>query len=547
MLPGTCDKSDHLKPNTSSGGWSAVKILEKLRFCNSGIIKIGSLERGHSLTKEKELNETTSIPSGFVLLVILIGISGILTIIMWFTEFYMFQVLQFVTITQGSSSYNMWLNPPVKPYVSIYPFNYTNIEDVLEYGRTPIVQELGPFVYKEKVERVNVEFNKNGTVTYQEKRSNEFVPELSNGNPEDLSITVPNLPLISVLSSDTDAFFLNQKFMAPLMSLFLEGFQVKPFLHLKVNDYFWGYEDNIYTLAQGLASTVHKEARLSKFGIVASRRGLSRDKITMHSGVGNLNDLGIITRYNGHKKLDVWSTDECNRLDGSDGSQFPPTTLSRKSTIYVFHNYLCRRFPLVFKEDVEIVPGVTAFRFQPPRNVFDSPITNPDNACYCTSEMCPPSGVFNSSPCNGAPILMSFPHFYLGDPELRKTVLGLTPDPALHETFVDIHSKLGVSLGGRSRFQINIILKQTEGVSQLRQFKEGTILPVAWIETKVDKLPEDVKRALQQTSISINLGEILLKWISLLTLTLSMVFLVKKIILKDCFMSNEKQILPMNK
>lgn len=542
MLQETCDKSNDLKINASDG-WSAIKIIEKLKFCNSGIIKIGSLERGHSLTKEQKLGEPNSIPSGFLLLVVLISISGILTIIMWFTEFYMFQILQFVTITQGSSSYNMWQNPPVKPYVSIYPFNYTNIDNVLNYGHTPIVNELGPFVYKETVERINVEFNENGTVTYQEKRSNEFIPELSQGDPKHLTITVPNLPLISAISMTADTFYLTQKFM----SLFLEGFKVKPFLNLKIDDYFWGYEDSIYTLAQGLASTVHKDARLSKFGIISSRRGISSDRITIHSGVGNLNELGIITRYNGQKTLDVWKTDECNRLDGSDGSQFPPTTLNRNSKLFVFHKDLCRRFPLVYKEDIEIVPGVTAFRFQAPRNVFDTPITNPENACYYTSETCPPSGVFNSSPCNGAPVMMSFPHFYLGDPELRKDIKGLAPDPELHETFVDVHSKLGVSLGGRSRFQVNIMLKKADGISHFNNFKQGIILPVAWIEVKVDKLPDDIKRTLQQTSISINIGEILLKWTSLLTLTLSMILLVKKIILKDCFMSSGKQILPLNK
>lgn len=540
----TCNKSNDLKMNGSSG-WSAVKILEKLKFCNSGIIKIGTLERDRSFSKEQELNETNSVPPGFVILVILIAISGILTIVMWFTGFYMFQILQFVTITEGSSSYNMWQNPPVKPYVSIYPFNYTNIDDVLNHGHTPIVEELGPFVYKETVERFNVEFNQNGTVTYQERRSNEFIPEMSKGDPKHLTITVLNLPLITLVSRFPEMFFLFQELISLPFDMF--NFNVKPFLNLKIDDYFWGYEDSIYTMVKGLASTVHKDAHLSKFGIITSRRGESSDKITIHSGVGNLNELGIITRYNGKEKLDVWKTEECNRLDGSDGSQFPPTTLSRKSKLHVFHNDLCRRFPLVYKEDIEVVQGVTAFRFQAPRNVFDTPMTNPENDCYYNSEASPPSGVFNSSACSKAPVMMSFPHFYLGDPNLRKDVLGLSPDPELHETFVDVHSKLGVSLGGRSRFQINIILKDANRISHFKNFKDGIILPVAWIEVKVDKLPDDIKRSLQQTSIGIYLGELLLKWISLITLTSSMVFLVRKIILKDCFMSNEKLILPINK
>ncbi|XP_050442998.1 scavenger receptor class B member 1-like [Adelges cooleyi] len=549
MLPGTCDTELTL---SVTGGWSTVKVLEKLKFCNSGILKISSLERNETLTKGKELHgETTAaasatLPPGFVLLVILIGISGIFTIIMWFTEFYMFHILQFVTITQGSASYDMWINPPVKPYVSIYPFNYTNIDDVLNNGATPVVQELGPFVYRETVERINVEFNKNGTVTYQEQRSNEFMPDMSRGNPKHMTIMAPNLPLIGGLAKGANAYL--PRLTQPFMPFILDGLQQKPFLELKIDDYFWGYEDDLYTLAQNFASIVHKEARRSKFGIVTGRRGLSTDRITVHSGVGNLDELGIITRYNGQNSLNVWKTDECNRLDGSDGSQFPPTTLNRNSKLYVFHKDLCRRFPLVYKEEVEVVPGVTALRFQAPRNVFDTPLTNPENACFYSDDACPPSGVFNSSPCSGVPVMMSFPHFYLGDPELRKDVLGLSPDPEKHETFVDVHAKLGVSLAGRSRFQINVILGSTsDGMSYFKNLKPGLILPVAWIELKVDKLPDDIKRNLQQMSISISLGEILLKWISLLTLTLSMIFLVKKIILKDCFMANEKLVLPFNK
>lgn len=531
----------------SGVGWSPVKVLEKLKFCNSGILKMGQRS---SSAKKQELCDTGScsaLPAGFVLLVVLIGLSGMFTIIMWFTELYMFQVLQFVTIAQGSASYDMWQNSSVKPYVSIYPFNYTNIDRVLEYGDTPVVQELGPFVYREMVERINVEFHANGTVTYQERRSNEFVPELSRGDPKRLTITVPNLPLITVLSrvsaipKGAESF---SYLISNFMSVSLEVLLVKPFLNLNVDEYFWGYEDNIYTMAQSLASTVHREARLSKFGIITGRHGVSPDRITIHSGVGNLDELGVITRYNGRDALNVWKTDECNRLDGSDGSQFPPTSLSRRSKLFVFQMNLCRRFPLVYKEDIETVPGVTAFRFQPPRNVFDTPNTNPDNECYHASETFLPSGVFNSSPCNDAPIMMSFPHFYLGDPQLRRDVLGLSPNPELHETFVDVHSKLGVSLGGRSRFQVNIMLKKSVEISHFKHIKQGTILPVAWIEVKVDKLPDDIRRSLQQASISINLGEILLKWTSLLTLTLSMVFLARKIILKDC---NEKLILPMNK
>jgi hypothetical protein len=47
------------------------------------------------------------------------------------------------------------------------------------------------------MEKVNVVFNPNGTVTYQQKSSFSFVPELSAGHrPRQENIVVPNIPLL---------------------------------------------------------------------------------------------------------------------------------------------------------------------------------------------------------------------------------------------------------------------------------------------------------------------------------------------------------------
>jgi hypothetical protein len=39
----------------------------------------------------------------------------------------------------------------------------------------------------------------------------------------------------------------------------------------------------------------------------------------------------------------------------------------------------------------------------------------------------------------GAPVMMSFPHFYLAEPSLLEAVEGLKPDPEKHDGFLDIH------------------------------------------------------------------------------------------------------------
>lgn len=70
---------------------------------------------------------------------------------------------------------------------------------------------------------------------------------------------------------------------------------------------------------------------------------------------------------------------------------------------------------------------------------------SPDNNCFCpvsTDEEgneffdCPTSGLINIMPCVQAPILVSYPHFYLGDESLLNYVIGVKPDPELHASFV---------------------------------------------------------------------------------------------------------------
>jgi hypothetical protein len=47
--------------------------------------------------------------------------------------------------------------------------------------------------------------------------------------------------------------------------------------------------------------------------------------------------------------------------------------------------------------------------------------------------------IINGFPVTGAPIMVSFPHFYLGDPRLLEEVEGLSPDPEKHDLYLDVH------------------------------------------------------------------------------------------------------------
>lgn len=62
-----------------------------------------------------------------------------------------------------------------------------------------IVEDLGPFVYEEQVDKYNLKLE-NSKLTYNERRTFKFQPQLSNGLEID-KVTVPNIPMMSVIKT----------------------------------------------------------------------------------------------------------------------------------------------------------------------------------------------------------------------------------------------------------------------------------------------------------------------------------------------------------
>lgn len=69
-----------------------------------------------------------------------------------------------------------------------------------------------------------------------------------------------------------------------------------------------------------------------------------------------------------------------------------------------------------FQEEVMTANDVPGWRFTPPIDVFANIDEKPEQMCFCPAgPPCAPSGTFNASACQyESPVLLSFPHFYLG-------------------------------------------------------------------------------------------------------------------------------------
>ncbi|KAF2880151.1 hypothetical protein ILUMI_26014 [Ignelater luminosus] len=440
-------------------------------------------------------------------------------------------VLSNIVLANNTNAYNLWKGPFMRSVLKVYIFNYTNVD---EYERGEAeklhVKEVGPFVYEEISERVNVQFYPNGTVSYQEHRRHKYRADLSKGRRQSDRIIVPNMPMLGAAAISKNSYYMTRLAMSTL----LKGLNAKPFLNLPAHRFIWGYDDSLYALAKGVMS-YQKKFPFEKFGILASRNGTSSDVITINTGKKDINKLGLIDRFNGEESIDHWSTDDCNKIQGGDGTIFPPHVVRQKKPIYMYQKELCRRLPLVFDKEVKIINGkISAYKYVLPDTVFDRPEIDPENQCYCDMDSgnCSPQGVFNATPCAyGAPAFISFPHFYNADPALKEAVSGLNPNPQ-HDNFLYVHPRLGFTMAGKSQLQMNVQVRKSFGMTQLDMFEDDMILPITWVEIGLEDkdLPDLAKEGIYGASFTIPAIEMSLQYGCLLTalVTLTAIAIILK-------------------
>ncbi|KAG7295515.1 hypothetical protein JYU34_021724 [Plutella xylostella] len=432
-----------------------------------------------------------------------------------------------MVLKNGSMAFKMWQRPAVLPLMKVHVFNYSNWDRVRQGLDTKLeVHDVGPYVYEQQVERVNIAFQ-NDSLTFQERNRFTFLPERSTGAILD-KVSVPNLPYLGVVSLAIDNLNVFTK------SMLNAGLQMSnhpnAFIHLPVHRFLWGYEDSVISAARPLLSILG-QLPFEQFGLLVTKNGTVPERLTINTGEYDVDKMNIIERLDGKPSLSYWSNRECNSIEGSDGSMFPPSLLDRRRQLNVFFPKLCRRVPFQYEKDVESEDGIQLLRYRMPADVFDSPQTNRNNQCFCNIDtgVCPPKGVINVTACSmGVPALVSFPHFYLGDPALRDEFTGLQPDPAKHDSFLDIHPKLGISLSGKSSLQLNIqVRKDDTGMfTAVKWLKKDLILPVAWLEMSVEELPESVRSLVYHGTYSTAAVQLGLTATCIVTLILSTLGLI---------------------
>lgn len=111
------------------------------------------------------------------------------------------RLIESMILAPDSPSYNTWKKPDIPIYTYYYLFNITNVDQLYAtedkpLGEKPFLQEIGPYVFRQILEKINVTFNDEmNTVQYREVKRWILDPVKTKA-PLDAEIFHVNVPLV---------------------------------------------------------------------------------------------------------------------------------------------------------------------------------------------------------------------------------------------------------------------------------------------------------------------------------------------------------------
>ncbi|PNJ48842.1 SCARB2 isoform 12, partial [Pongo abelii] len=319
--------------------------------------------------------------------------------------------------------------------------------------------------------KANIQFGDNGTtISAVSNKAYVFERDQSVGDPKIDLIRTLNIPVLTVIE------WSQVHFLREIIEAMLKAYQQKLFVTHTVDELLWGYKDEILSLIH-----VFRPDISPYFGLFYEKNGTNDGDYVFLTGEDNYLNFTKIVEWNGKTSLDWWITDKCNMINGTDGDSFHPL-ITKDEVLYIFPSDFCRSVYITFS-DYESVQGLPAFRYKVPAEILAN---TSDNAGFCIPEgNCLGSGVLNVSICkNGAPIIMSFPHFYQADERFVSAIEGMHPKKEDHETFVDINPLTGIILKAAKRFQINIYVKKLDDFVETGDIRT-MVFPVMYLNESV--------------------------------------------------------------
>ncbi|RVE54417.1 hypothetical protein evm_000902 [Chilo suppressalis] len=381
--------------------------------------------------------------------------------------------------------YEWWADPPDEVKLRVYVFNVTNhVRFLAGLDEKMDVHEIGPIVYLEKLVHSRINFNENSTMTYLAKRSPIFLPHL---NSVDLNATliVPNLAVLGIASYLHDANYL----VRTGFRLLVNSHSSKLFLQKTVYEYLWELTDPVLDTSKNLAPGM---VPVTNMGMLARIYADFTDEVTVKIGP-KWGDEGFfqIDRFRGAPQLPGYDPDECpDRIIGSTEGVMYHQRLTKEDVVLYWRKTVCKVMPLYFDDEM-VIDGVPVYRYNLSESVFDRVINSTD--CYDT-EPSLPKGLSDGSKCYyNFPMVVSYPHFYTGDPPKDTYVTGLQPDRYKHNSYIIVEPLSGTPFRSVARMQSNLRIHDLSGFGYDYGKFSNLVVPLFWAEYNQEGLPSHIK------------------------------------------------------
>ncbi|XP_072310337.1 scavenger receptor class B member 1 isoform X1 [Eucyclogobius newberryi] len=364
-------------------------------------------------------------------------------------------------------TYTMWKDVPVPFYMSVYFFNVLNPKEILK-GEKPMLEQRGPYVYRKRIQKDNITFHPNYTVSYREYRQYYFEPNMSVGNESDI-VTIPNMLVLGAAVMMQDLPYAVRLMISTTFKTFKEG----PFLTKPVEELMWGYDSKLVEFLNKYLPGMLPST--GKFGLFAEFNNSNTGLFTIHTGHDDIKNVHKVDSWNGLTQLSNWGTPQCNMINGTAGQMWPPF-MTKETTLPFYSPDACRSMELVYQRPGHM-NGIPYYRYVAPTTLFANGTDYEPNEGFCP---CRQSGLLNVSSCrHNSPVFISHPHFFNADPVLLDFVQGLAPTEEQHGLFIDIHPDTGVPLNVSIRLQLNLYMKTVPGITETGKISE-VVMPMIW-------------------------------------------------------------------
>ncbi|CAF3865416.1 unnamed protein product [Rotaria sordida] len=396
------------------------------------------------------------------------------------------QVVKQLPLSADSDKLDSWINQPVPTYIQFWLWECVNPNDVVQQGRKPMVVQRGPFTYIENKTKTDVFFNPNLTVSFRQPTSYTFVRHMSAAD-DSLPVLMINTPVITILNIARNLS--KPAIYEEIVNLIAEVFDETLFVKRTANEWIWGYEEPLFKAVKKIP-IVGSLIPDDHFGYFYGRNATDDGLYTVFTGENDINRLNYINKWNGGSYLTYWNSTQSNQINGTDGSWFPPLSTDKLQSerLYVFSTDVCRSIYLTFDSHSSVL-NIPTETFSLPAEVFNNATLNPENAGFGNLD----SGVLNVSTCQqGAPIILSQPHFLYAAEHYQAHIDGLAPDADAHRTVLQIEPHTGFVLNAQERIQINVYLEHDPLFDGLKNVPT-LIMPAVWINesTVIDQKTAD--------------------------------------------------------